>query len=72
MTPEEKRQLNELLAWKEAKTRQQITFPLDINSDDAIRNRGYLVFNDKSLSTVTADKSIGVLVNGIKYYINVL
>jgi hypothetical protein len=72
MTPEERQQLKELMDWKEQKTRQQISFPLDVNSDDVIRNRGYLVFNDKSTSTVTADKSIGVRINGVKYYINVL
>lgn len=72
MTPQEKAQLNELLEWKRSKERQQISFPLDIQSDDVLRNRGYLVFQDKSSSTVTATKSIGVIINGTKYQINVL
>lgn len=72
MNPTEKAQLNELLEWKRSKERQQIAFPLDIQSDDVLRNRGYLVFQDKSASTITADKSIGVVINGVKYQINVL
>jgi len=36
MTPEEKRQLKELMDWKQARERQQITFPLDRVSIDVL------------------------------------
>ena len=72
MTPEEKRQLNELLSWKASKERQQLSYPLDVNSEDALQDKGFLRFFDKSTSTVTADKSIRVVVGGITYSINVL
>ena len=72
MTNEEmQKEIMELKKWKEEKERQQLKFPLDIFSQDILRDR-MLVFADKSTSTITADKSIGVIVNGVKYKINVL
>lgn len=70
MTPEEKQQLKEVYEYIQGKKRQQLSFPLDINSQDIIRDRA-LIFNDLNTSTVTADQSIGVIVNGKKYQINV-
>lgn len=57
--------------WKKEKERQQITFPLDQNSLDVIHQR-LLKFANKSTSTVTADKSIKVVIDGQAYQINVL
>ena len=72
MTNEEmQKEIMELKKWKEEKERQQLKFPLDIFTQDILRDR-MLVFADKSTSTITADKSIGVIVNGVKYKINVL
>jgi len=57
--------------WKKERERQQITFPLDQNSLDVIQQR-LLKFANKSTSTVTADKSIRVVIDGQAYQINVL
>lgn len=72
MTPEEKQQLQELLNWKAEKTRQQVAFPLDMNSEDVLNEKGFVKFHSKSTSTVVADKAISVVVGGIIYQINVL
>ena len=64
------RQLAEVKTWMQERNRQQISFPLDINSQDIIQDKA-LIFNDLNTSTVTADQSIGVIVNGKKYQINV-
>jgi hypothetical protein len=66
-----KKEILELTRWKEEKEKQQLKFPLDIFSQDIVRDRLF-VFADKSDSTVTADKSLGVIINGVKYRINVL
>ena len=60
--------LEERLNKKDA---QQITLPLDIVSQDIIFGR-VVKFADKSTSTVVADKSIKVVVDGQAYQINVL
>ncbi len=36
MTPEEKQQLQELIAWKEQKERQQLSYPVDDASRSAL------------------------------------
>jgi hypothetical protein len=60
--------LEERLNKKDA---QQITLPLDIVSQDIIFGR-VVKFSSKSASTITADKSIKVVVDGQAYQINVL
>ena len=60
--------LEERLNKKDA---QQITLPLDIVSQDIIFGR-VVKFADKSASTIVADKSIKILVDGQSYQINVL
>jgi hypothetical protein len=70
MTEEEKNKLNEVYEFVQRKKRQQLDFPLDVFSTDIIRDRA-LMFIDKNTSTVTADQSIGVNVNGVRYAINV-
>jgi len=70
MTPEQIRKLNEVYEFVQQKKRQQLSFPLDIFSEDIIRDRK-LVFTNLNAATITADQSIGVVVNGVKYQINV-
>jgi hypothetical protein len=60
--------LEERLNKKDA---QQITLPLDIVSQDIMFSR-VVKFSSKSTSTITADKSIKVVVDGQAYQINVL
>jgi len=64
------KQLAEIKVSMQKRNGQQISFPLDVNSQDIIYDR-VLIFNDLNTSTVTADQSIGVIVNGKKYQINV-
>ena len=59
------------MAWKEKKSTQQLDFPLDVGSLDII-SQNVPIYDSKSTSTVTADKSIKVNINGIYYQINVL
>ncbi len=70
MTPQEKQQLKEVYDYVQEKKRQQLSYPLDIFSQDIIRDRT-LIFTDLSTSTITEDQAIGVVVNGVKYQINV-
>ena len=65
------KRIKALQDWKKERERQQITFPLDQNSLDVIQAR-LLKFANKSTSTVTADKSIRVVIDGQAYQINVL
>lgn len=51
--------------------RQQLSFPLDQNTQDIINERK-LVFSDRAETTVVADKSIRVTIDGQIYQINVL
>lgn len=54
-----------LLKWKEAKMRQQLTFPLDSISRDIIR-RDVLVFTGQVTQDagITPDGGVDVLLNG--------
>lgn len=72
MNPEEKQQLQDLIEWKRKQELQQLKFPIDQNSEDVLRNRGFLLFQNQSSSTVVATKSIKVNVAGQDYQINVL
>lgn len=65
------KRIQELEQWKTKKEQQQISLPLDINSQDIIFSR-VVKFSSKTASTITADKSIKVVVDGQAYQINVL
>lgn len=66
-----KAEVEELKSWKAEKERQQLAYPLDQNSLDVINERK-LLFSDRSESTITADKSIRISIDGQFYQINVL
>jgi len=57
--------------WKAKKEQQQLSNPVDIASQDLINQR-VLLFANKSASTITADKSIKIKIDGQYYQINVL
>lgn len=65
------RELRELKSFVSERRRQQLSYPLDINSVDIVRDR-VLVFSKEETGTIIADKTLKVVVNGKTYQINVL
>lgn len=61
----------ELEKYIKERKQQQITAPLDLNSQNVVFDK-VLRFTNKSLSTITANKSIKVVIDGEQYQINVL
>lgn len=72
---EELRQLKEKVAQLESfvneKKRQQLTFPIDIFTEDIIKDRK-LMFEREATGTVVADKTIVFSINGKLFSVNVL
>jgi hypothetical protein len=65
------RKVLDLEKWKKDRERQQITSPLDENSKTIILSR-VIRFTDKVQTTITANKSIKVIIDGQQYQINAL
>jgi hypothetical protein len=66
-----KRKVATLESFVQEKKRQQLTYPLDINSEDIIKDKK-VMFEREATGTITADKTLIVSVNGKLYKINVL
>lgn len=66
-----KRRLQTLESFVSEKKRQQLTYPLDTVSFDIVRE-GLVAFSQLETGTITADKTLKVVVNGKTYKINVL
>lgn len=66
-----KKQVKELMDWKAQRERQQLVFPLDIDSE-GILNENVLTTNGTEVvpsGLLASDKALKVKVGGITYYL---
>ena len=66
-----KNKLSDIEGFVSEKKRQQLSFPLDINTEDIIKDKK-LMFERNATGTVVADKTLVISINGKLYQLNAL